>query len=55
MYKMNCTDSKGQPAPHSVVWAQAGSAQALTDALTVIPSSFPSALGSSQDEGELPG
>lgn len=47
MYKVNCTGSKGQPPPHSVVWAHTGSAQALTDALAVIPSSFLSALGSS--------
>lgn len=47
MYKVNCTDSKGQPPPHSVVWAHTGSAQALADALAVIPFSFPSALGGS--------
>lgn len=47
MYKMNCTDSKGQAPPHSVIWAHTGSAQALVDASTVIPSSFPSALASS--------
>lgn len=37
MYKINCTDSKGQPAPHSVIWAHTGSAQALADGLDCNP------------------